>query len=648
MIYQLSPISRKWVGLLFIIIISCFLFTGCARNKVIIREVQSNFSYHQSQENILNSRELSYFSWQVIRKYGVKKIFKKDPSEAIETLDGRVCSDHDRDIIFTLAEMSFYTGKKLETKNPSQAFDYYIGTVRYAYFYLFDTTYGELPNQYDPRFRLACDLYNHGLAKCFKYSNLRTLFNDQLQVSLADRKMNIKIERYGFLWGGEDFGHFRLASDFKLKGIDNPYQTFGLGVPLIAESTTGYSDQGVRRYYPPNPSFPVTAFLRVRGSICDPNSPDENMVMELYDPLRLTKTQVNGIEVPLESDLSTPLGYYLNRGKEIDRLSLVGFFHIDRVQNISGLYMLQPYQRGKIPVVMVHGLLSTPAAWLQVFNELRGDPAIRDKYQFFFYLYPTGYPFIYSASELRESLIQARNTFDPYGTDTAFDQMVLIGHSMGGLMAKLMVQESGNHVWDSISPKPVSDIQADEEALQLINKVYFFKPMPFVKRVVFIATPHRGSSFTENPIGRFAATLVKLPTDVVQAYSALLLQNPDLLGPRPPRKLPNSVDALSPNNKEIKALDKIPISQSVKYHSIIGNVKDNEPWNWTDGYVPYSSAHIEGAESEIIIPVDHRCLKNPLVIMEIKRILKEHARLNQDLFGVQESSQWMPVTTNRN
>jgi len=615
-----------------VLCISCLSLTGCARNRVVIREVQSNFSYQQSQANILNSNKLSNYSLQVIRQYGARKIFKKDTAEAIEYLDGRICNDHDRDIIFTLAELSFYNGKKSENQHPSQAFDYYIGTVRYAYYYLFDTTYGPLPEQYDPRFRMACDLYNHGLAKCFKYSRNKTLSKDQFQVHLGEREMNIKVKRYGFLWGPEDFGHFLLASDYDLKGIENPYKTYGLGVPLISESTCGYSEQSVRRYYPPYPSFPVTAFLRVNGSICDAESQDTNMVMELYDPLRMTKTQVNGQEVSLESDLSTPLAYSLSQARDIDKLSLLGFFHVDRVQKLSGLYMLQPYERGKIPVVMVHGLFSTPVAWLQVFNELRGDPAIRDKYQFFFYLYPTGYPFIYSASELRESLIQARKTFDPYGTDTAFDQMVLIGHSMGGLMSKLMVQDSGDKVWEGFSRKPVSEIKGDKETLDLIHRVYFFKSLPFVKRVIFIATPHRGSSYSENIIGRIGAGLVKLPADMVKVYTALLLQNPDLLGPQPPRNLPNSVDALSPNSHEIKALNEIPINKSVQYHSIICNNKDTEPWNWTDGYVPYSSAHLEGAESELIVPDDHKCLKNPLVIMEIKRILKEHAQISQGLY----------------
>ena len=130
---------------------------------------------------------------------------------------------------------------------------------------------------------------------------------------------------------------------------------------------------------------------------------------------------------------------------------------------IMGLYMAQPYEPGKIPVLLVHGLWSSPMTWMEMFNDLRAQPEIRKHFQFWFYLYPTGQPFWISAAQLLRDLAEARQTLDPFRQEPSLDQIVLIGHSMGGLVSRLQTINSRNDFWSLASAEPFDRIQAEPD-----------------------------------------------------------------------------------------------------------------------------------------------------------------------------------------
>jgi pimeloyl-ACP methyl ester carboxylesterase len=291
-----------------------------------------------------------------------------------------------------------------------------------------------------------------------------------------------------------------------------------------------------------------------------------------------------------------------------------------------------------VPVVFVHGTASSVARWAQMLNELDSDPQIRQHYEFWFFTYPTGGPILYSAELLRDWLRRAVAALDPEGRDPGLRRMVLIGHSQGGLLCKAQVIESGTRFWDNISETPFEQMKLEPETRELLGAALFLQPLPFVRTVIFISTPQHGSFLAENWLGRIATSLtqapgklVGLPLQLAQAGLALpgaavdLVQgSDDARLRRQMERLPSSVDNMNPKSPFITTLAGIPVEPPVVAHSIIPVKGGPPPDGQNDGVVAYQSAHIEEAESELVIfHQGHSAQESPQAIQEVRRILLE-------------------------
>jgi pimeloyl-ACP methyl ester carboxylesterase len=289
------------------------------------------------------------------------------------------------------------------------------------------------------------------------------------------------------------------------------------------------------------------------------------------------------------------------------------------------LFLVRPYVRGKIPVVLIHGLGVSPRSWAPVIEGLEADPIFRAHYQFWTFGYSTGEPILYSASVLRRALLQARAQYDPTGSDPAFDRMVLIGHSLGGLLAKVMAQDSRSRLWETVSAQPVARLDGSAEARELLRQAFFFKPLPGVRRLIFIATPHRGSRLDRGALPALGSRLIRHEDSLQRAYATLLESNrPDFFLTAFRQGLPTSLDQLTWDHPRLVALGDLGIDPAVTYHSIIADRRDPPRPGGTDGVVPYTSAHLDGAASELLVHGGHLCQSQPLVIQECRRILTEH------------------------
>ena len=270
----------------------------------------------------------------------------------------------------------------------------------------------------------------------------------------------------------------------------------------------------------------------------------------------------------------------------------------------TGLSLLQPYRRGRVPVVFVHGLWSSPWSWSPMVEALEDDPALRDRYQFWTFGYSTGDPILYSAWLLRRDLDEARRKFDPDGTDAAFDRTVVVGHSMGGLLAKMMVQDSGPRLWRLVSDRPFEQLAGDPEDRDLFRRGLFFKPRPEVRRVVFIATPHRGSRVDRGRLERLGARLVRLQEPLRAAYGRLMDRNgPAFFKERLREGLPTSIEELEWGSPVLTGLSELGLAAGVTAHSVIADRRDPPRAGGSDGLVPYDRPTSTGWRPRLLVSV---------------------------------------------
>jgi hypothetical protein len=262
-------------------------------------------------------------------------------------------------------------------------------------------------------------------------------------------------------------------------------------------------------------------------------------------------------------------------------------------------------------------------------EDLGDDPAVRARYQFWTFRYQSGDSIPFSAHLLRQSLRGARQAFDPDGTDAAFDRMVLVGHSLGGILAKMMVQRSGSRLWQTVCEQPVENITGPPEDCRLLRQAFYYEPVQEVRRVVFVATPHRGSPLASGSLRRLGTRLCDQPSRFVRALQNVLANNQaNLLTPGFRGEPPTSVNELAPGHALLSALCDLEIDPSVRSHSIIADLRNPPGPGATDGIVPYWSSHLEGVASESVVHGLHICLNHPPVIREVRRILLEHAGMS--------------------
>jgi pimeloyl-ACP methyl ester carboxylesterase len=285
----------------------------------------------------------------------------------------------------------------------------------------------------------------------------------------------------------------------------------------------------------------------------------------------------------------------------------------------------RPYERGKVPVVFIHGLWGSPRNWDRMIEDLEAAPTLRTRFQFWTVRYASGDSIPYSAHVLRRSLRRARRTFDPDGSDAAFDRMVVVGHSLGGILARMMVQGGGPQLWQTVSARPIDRLVGPTEECRLLQQVFFYKPVPEVRRVIFIATPHRGSPLASGRLRELGTQLCWRPNRFRQAQEVLLSHNgPDTFAHGFRGQLATSAGELAPGHPLLLRLCDLGVDSSVRSHSIIADLRDPPSLDGTDGFVPYSSSHLDGVASERLVHGIHICLDLPAVIEEVSRILTEH------------------------
>ena len=364
---------------------------------------------------------------ETLKRYDLEREYRRDVNEALLRIEKFAQQRAEPELVYALAELSWIEGKRLERWRKPQAIDRYLDAAAYAYDFLFgdDPVLAQGRKPADPRFRQAMELYNagarppdprgddrgarsspeNGQVISFKFHGGER----KLQFVLQDSPWRARATSTSSCW----------PPTSRSAGLNPDSSPVRAGRAADRRPRDEADKKGQRepgeRFYPAEMAFPLTAFLVPSSRLRDPQvdqSEARVCTLELIDPVRHQTVGAGPDELPLEIDLTTPLAYMWSH-TDLDRYRWSGLLRPEQNLERANLLLIRPYEPGKIPVVMVHGLISSPLAWIPMLNELLRDPEIQQRYQFMLYMYPTGVPIPIAAASLRDSLRQARADVRP-------------------------------------------------------------------------------------------------------------------------------------------------------------------------------------------------------------------------------------------
>ncbi|MHA3903972.1 esterase/lipase family protein [Castellaniella sp. WN] len=615
----------RWIGLL---LAGCLL-AGCAGVRT--RPVSTQEFITQRRGDILSSGTLSIAARDALSITGRDPApCRRNPAPCIEALSSPSGLATEQRLS-ALAELWLAQALNEEASDGATGLDTYLQAARYAYAYLFRTARPPALRAFEDRQTQVRDYYNYATqqASLKAYRHYLEHPAESLRggavLRTSDWRLRIRNADLRLPEGERLPNELIPASTLTFRGLRNIYRRDGLGAELVAVTRASRKDTGDFPHPWNEPAFPaVTAVLSFPGDDLETVLRTREAVLTVYDPYRHDAIRLAGDTVPLAANFTSGYGLWLARSG----------FSIQAIRNVLGsadglraprIYLLQPYDPERRIVLMLHGLASSPEAWVNVSNEVLGDEELRRNYQIWQVYYPTGQPLAYNNRAIRQAFQDTLAHFDPGRAAPAARDIVLIGHSMGGVLGRLLVSSSGNILYDAIQARyqPGPDLQA--RIVRDFGGLLHFTPVAGISRAVFIAAPHRGTPYADNNLARLASSLVRLPLTLIEQFGGLTrLAQP---GKADRALVANGIDNLSEKDHYLQLSNGMSISPAVHYHSIIARRSEAGPLEESDdGLVSWRSAHLEGAESEKVIPGSHSIQETPPAILEIRRILHEHLR----------------------
>ena len=593
------------------------LLAACAA-PVQVDRVDLRSAYDELNRTALSSDQLSEVTRTVLRRAALLDDFDAQPDAAIVALRAQaIAAGMPWPDLYALSEMNYYEGRRTKSKAMLLA------SALYAYAVLFPAGDAARPSPYSAQFTYAEDFYNLALTQVLSGAGADGVANLQSgRYEVPFGVVDVAVDQANLQFAGRTLTSFVPTMNLTVKGFQNDYRSEGLGAPLAAGlAPASQPDKGL--VLPATLRIPTSAVLQMDDPRRQLTKSEMTARLSLYTIYDTADIRIDGHTVPLEYDQTAVRALFAVEGKGWTR-ELSGLLN-NALAGPAGttndhLFALEPHRHGRIPVVLVHGTASSPLRWGDMVNDLLEDKEIRNHYEFWFFTYNTGNPIPVSANVLRHSLEDAVQSLGGVQADPALGRMVVIGHSQGGLLTKLISIDSGTKLWDAISEKSVDELDLKPETTALLKEAVFVHHLPFVKTVIFIATPHGGSYQASLTVVGLFTQLVTLPLTIASATADVLGNTGDALKFR----TFNSLSGMSPGNPAIEALRKIPVAPGIHAYSIIPTLQDGPLETRNDGVVEYKSAHIDGVESELVIEHSgHSTQGNPLTVREVRRILIE-------------------------
>ena len=482
-----------------------------------------------------------------------------------------------------------------------------------------DGTLGELLDQAlnDPESHHAAHALSHFVGDWFVQRERAS----SGEIVEGDRRFRVRyVDDRTACYLPEYFDQLEPTVEFDVDKIER-HQRHGVGAPMLA-LRENRGREPIEKFYPPEAiTRPITA-VAFEGA---PSDGYRNVTVRLLCPLYSEEIRFAGKLQPLAADFTAPWAALVGRGKELKRSGIRDALG-KMPKRDPQLYLMEPYDPNKEPLIMIHGLFGTPLKWAELSNDLWADDEIRRRYQIWHYLYNTSAPALYSGRILRTQLRELRPMLDPGLNDPAMRSTTLVVHSMGGIVARSLISRPGNVFWDAAFTRPLESLTLSDQDRATLKEAFFWEPEAQVKRVVFVGVPHRGSDIADSFFGKLGRRFVKPPNKFREFYERISEANPgaftEAYAELGTGKL-DSVHALSPKQVTLQILPELPVQDGVVMHSIIGNhgkpglLEDSH-----DGLVPYWSSHLDEAASEKVVDYGHEVFRHPEGIAEIERILK--------------------------
>jgi pimeloyl-ACP methyl ester carboxylesterase len=608
-------------------VLGALVLSACAA-PIGVQKISSHRAQQDLTRSILSSGELSERARILLRRTNQEQHWRDDPVGVLAELHAAMVAEptdtftNERRIrsLDSLAELSFAHAS--ETKDRR----YYLAAAMYAWFYMFPGEAGTGPNPWERGVRLSADLYNRGLTLALTDPDSGEILLRDGDHELPFGTLRIDFDEESLVWGNRVLAEFSSLADLRVDGLNNRYRMSGIGAPLGARAADPLAgtldDDAAEDGILEQVRVPVTALLRFDVREQRSEAGLFSAKLSVFDYTTESSVEIAGQTVPLETEPTAALALTLTENPPWQR-ELSGFFQGDLALGQLGIITLSPYQRGRIPVVLVHGTASSAGRWADLVNDLMGDPAVRQSYQVWLFSYNTGSPIPYSGWLLRKAISNLVESLDPDRTDPALRNQVLIGHSQGGLLAKLLVVDGGQRFWDLVIDKSPDEVQLEPQNRALLEGSLLVEPSPYISNVVFLSTPHHGSRLANFGLARLFGRMIRSPANIVAAASDLFADDPNADAQRAMKQSRGSVGNMSPDSEFIQLLASLPIAPAISSHSIIG-VRKGPIEDGGDGVVSYQSAHLDGVDSELVVKTGHSSQSNPDVVEEIRRILIEH------------------------
>lgn len=408
--------------------------------------------------------------------------------------------------------------------------------------------------------------------------------------------------------------------------------------------------------------------------------------IHLYNPYRSESVNILGDDYQLAANFSAGYGLWLAEN-QLDGVGYLNLLTRRQEATLPKLFMLEPYDPNKRVLVMIHGLASSPATWVNLTNDIFNDDQLRDNYQVWQIFYPTNLPILENRYQIQKLLTATYAQTDPSGQNRASKNSVIISHSMGAIITRMML--SDDNLANKLSKLEDQDLLTNANKREIaksltqafsgdeLSRRFKLQTLPQVDTAVFLSAPFQGTDYADRWFTRALRRIIYLPLSVVKTVTdnlaTIATQGELANNPLGALYLQNGASQLSNKSSFIQLTKDITINKRITFHSIIANndsditkglaqmqpngakidlskaaATDNEDIKdeplvaavtvnedisqalterLSDGIVPYTSAHLEGAATETVISGGHSIQSNPQTILTLKRIL--HRQLEQ-------------------